>query len=198
MRRLRAEHGYSLVEMLTVMTIMGIVMGGITTLFVSGTNAEADQNNRFRAQQDARVALDKIRREVHCASTITLSGSSWTNTGDGRTYYTSMTENATGCGGVQYTWCTAPYTGSTTRYRLFRITGAWPGSCTGGVRYADYLVRQPANTNTFAPIFAYNSTTSGSLPKLTVDIPINVKPTRSFQTYELKDDIVLRNGTRAP
>ena len=67
-RRLGAESGYSAVEMVTVMAIMGIVMGGLTTLFVQGSNAELDMNRRFAAQQEARLSLDKIRREIHCSS----------------------------------------------------------------------------------------------------------------------------------
>ena len=31
MTRLRSERGYTLVEMLTVLVIMGVVMGGLTT-----------------------------------------------------------------------------------------------------------------------------------------------------------------------
>ena len=71
MSRLRSERGYTLVEMLTVLVIMGVVMGGLTPVFVSATNSETDMNNRFRAQQTARIGLDKLRREVHCASTAT-------------------------------------------------------------------------------------------------------------------------------
>ena len=33
-------------------------------------NAEADQNRRFQAQQDGRLALDKLRREIHAGCTI--------------------------------------------------------------------------------------------------------------------------------
>ena len=73
LRVLRRERGYTLVEMLTVMTILGVVMGALGTLFVSATNSEADMNNRFRAQQTARLALDKMRREVHCASAASPS-----------------------------------------------------------------------------------------------------------------------------
>ena len=185
MTRLRAERGYTLIEMLTVMVIMGLVMGGITSLFVSGTNAEADQNNRFQAQLNARLALDKIRREVHCASSITLSG---TPSGSN---YPAMTENSTGCGGVQYSWCTASV--STNRFRLYRQSGSSCNS-TSGTKYADYL--------TSGTIFSYNTASGsgtgpvGSLPKLTVDITVNRTPTKSAENYELKDDIVLRNGTR--
>ena len=187
MKRLRGERGYTLIEMLTVMVIMGLVMGGITSLFVSGTNAEADQNNRFQAQLNTRLALDKVRREVHCASSITLSG-----TPSGSNYPT-MTENATGCGGVQYSWCTASVNGATNRFRLYRQSGSTCNS-TSGTQYADYV--------TSGTIFSYNTASgsstgpTGSLPKLTVDITVNRAPAKAAENYELKDDIVLRNGTR--
>ena len=73
LRRLRGESGYSLVELLTVMAILGVVLGGLTALFVGGSNAQLDMNRRFEAQQAARLALDKMRREVHCASAATTS-----------------------------------------------------------------------------------------------------------------------------
>ena len=70
---MRDERGYTLVEMLTVLVIFGTVMGALLTLLVQGSNAELDMNNRFQAQQDARLALDKLRRETHCASAVTVS-----------------------------------------------------------------------------------------------------------------------------
>jgi hypothetical protein len=30
-----------------------------------------------------------------------------------------------------------------------------------------------------------------------VDFPVNIKPSRSVEMYELQDDIVLRNSTRS-
>jgi prepilin-type N-terminal cleavage/methylation domain-containing protein len=176
----RGERGYTLVEMLTVMAIMGTVMGGITTLFVSGLNAEADQNNRFQAQLNARLSLDRIRREVHCATSITLAG-----TASGG-YYPTMTENPSGCGGTQYTWCTAQV--SSQRYRLYRQSGTSCSSSTGTL-YADYLTK--------GELFSYAAQSPTSLAKLTVDIPVNPAPSKSAETYELKDDVVLRNSTRS-
>ena len=76
MTRLRGEGGYTLIEMLTVLVIFGTVMSALLALFVQGTNAELDLNNRFQAQQDARLALDKLRREAHCASAVTVSSAS--------------------------------------------------------------------------------------------------------------------------
>src|SRR5262249_29052045 len=63
----RGEKGYSLVEMLTVMVIMGIVLGGLTQVFTSASKADIDMNNRFNAQVQTRLALDKLRRDIHCA-----------------------------------------------------------------------------------------------------------------------------------
>ena len=56
--------------MLVVLAILGVVLAGLTQLFVSATHAQSDQTQRGQAQQAARLALDKLRREIHCASTI--------------------------------------------------------------------------------------------------------------------------------
>ena len=170
-----SERAYTLIEMLTVLVIFGTVMTALMALFVQGTNAELDMNNRFQAQQDARLALDKIRREAHCASAVTVASTS------------SVTLSLpaycpTGNGSV--TWCTVSL--GTSRYGLYRKTGATCDST--GIRWADHL--------TTANVFTYAAQSSTSLAKLSVDFPINVKPSRTVDTYELKDDIVLRNSLR--
>jgi len=71
--RIRAEDGYSLVELLIVLAILGVVVGGLTQLFTSGANSEIDQNNRVQSQQQARVGFDRLRREAHCASGVSFS-----------------------------------------------------------------------------------------------------------------------------
>jgi len=172
----RDERGYTLIEMLTVLVIFGTVMSALMVLLVQGTGAEVDMNNRFQAQQSARLALDKIRREAHCATAVTVSSAS------------SVTLNLpsycpTGNGSV--TWCTVSL--GTSRYGLYRKAGA---TCDAtGVRWADRL--------TSANVFSYAAQSSTSLAKLSVDFPINVKPSRTVDLYELKDDIVLRNSTRS-
>ncbi len=66
-RRLAAEGGYSLSELIIVLAILLIVVGALTQLFVSASTAQVDMTRRFEAQQDMRLALDKLRREIHCA-----------------------------------------------------------------------------------------------------------------------------------
>jgi prepilin-type N-terminal cleavage/methylation domain-containing protein len=174
-RRLLGERGYTLVEMLTVMVVLGVVITSLTTVFVSASNSETDMNNRFQAQLTARLALDKIRREVHCASIATPTGSS-----------SSVTLTLpSGCtaSGTTITWCTR--SGGTNRYGLYRVVGA---SCSGGTKWADFL--------TASSVFNYTDMSATSLAKLHVDFPVNMKPAKTVDTYELIDDIVLRNSVR--
>ena len=180
-RILRAERGYTLIEMLIVLSIMTTVMAGLTTLFVQGSNAELDMNNRFQAQLNARLALDKLRAEVHCASTASPSGSSTSVTITLPTY-----NGAAVCktGSGQFTWCTRQIAAS--RYGLYRVPGT---TCSGGVKWADYL--------TTGTVFNFVPQSTSSLAKLGVDFPVNVRPSKTVELYELKDDIVLHNSTRS-
>ena len=186
MSRLRSQRGYSLIEMLIVLSIMSVVMGALTTVFVQASNSELDMNNRFQAQQESRLALDKMRREVHCGSVATPAGSSSSVT------LTLPAYCKTGSGSI--TWCTRNV--STNRYALYRVVGV---SCSGGVKWADYLV--PTSSASVCSgtlcVFTYVAQSTSSLAKLHVDFPVNVKPSKSVELYELADDIVLRNSTRS-
>jgi prepilin-type N-terminal cleavage/methylation domain-containing protein len=186
LRRLGRERGYSLVEMLIVMSILGVVMSSLTTVFVQATNAEQGMNNRFQNQLTARLALDQMRREVHCASVATPTGSSSSVT------LTLPSYCKTGSGSI--TWCTRNV--ATNRYALYRVVGS---TCTGGVKWADYLA--PTSTATVCSgalcIFNYTAQSTTSLAQLKVDFPVNLNPSKSVELYELIDGIVLRNSTRA-
>lgn len=65
------ERGYTITELLTVLAILGIVVTSFATVFASASKAEVDMNLRFQAQQQARLALDRLRREAHCAAGVT-------------------------------------------------------------------------------------------------------------------------------
>ena len=183
---MRGERGYTLVEMLVTLVIMSVVMTALTTLFVNASNAEQDMNNRFQAQLTGRLALDKMRREVHCASVATPNGQSSSVT------LTLPAYCKTGSGSV--TWCTRSV--STNRYALYRVIGA---TCSGGVKWADYLAPSssaPTCSGTLC-IFNYTAQSTSSLAMLKVDSPVNMKPSKSTEMYELTDSIVLRNSSRS-
>ena len=65
---LRDEEGYTLIELLVVVTILGTVLIGLTTSFAAGLTAEAGSVRRVTAQENARLALSRMRVDVHCAS----------------------------------------------------------------------------------------------------------------------------------
>ena len=172
---LRGEAGYSLVEMLTVMVIMSIVFAGITDIFVSGSKAQADQDNRFQAQLGTRLALDKIRKDIHCASDVTPFATS------------SVTlKLPSGCGG-DVSWCTVAVSGYTNRYRLYRQVGTSCGA--NGTMVADYLT----SANAFP---AYLHTVGCScLASLQLDFTVSNRGSTA-DAYELTDTVFLRNSTR--
>jgi Tfp pilus assembly protein PilW len=182
-RRLAAEGGYSLSELIIVLAILLIIVGALTQLFVSSTTAQVDMTRRFEAQQDMRLALDKLRREIHCASAVSGSPPTSLIVISLGSYCPS---NGTGAA-TDVTWCT---TGSGGRFSLMRHVGAIT-NCTvpGGRKEADYLTTGQVFT-------AYVPPANGSLGKLSVELPVDVTPNDAKQRYVLEDDVVLRNTLR--
>ena len=62
--------------MLVVLAILGIVLSGLTVLFTSAMRSQTDQTKRVNAQQDVRVALDQLRRELRCGSALAYNSAS--------------------------------------------------------------------------------------------------------------------------
>jgi prepilin-type N-terminal cleavage/methylation domain-containing protein len=177
-RRLADEQGLTLVELLVVTVLFGVVATAVTTLFVQATNSSTDLNNRFEAQLSARLALDRLRREVHCASAVTPAGPAATITLTLPTYCKAGTGTSK--------WCTVAFNGSTTRFRLWR-SSADPCGDAADRLYADYL--------TTGTIFNYVVQSSASLGKVHVELPIDLNPSKPG-SYKLVDDLVLRNSLR--
>ena len=175
-KRLRGEAGYSIVEMLTVMVIMSVVFAGITQVFVAGSKAQADQDRRFQAELATRLALDKIRRDIHCASDVTPYATN------------SVTLKISSCSGGDISWCTAAVSGYSNRYALYRQLGT-TCSAANGIKIADYLT-----TGAAFPAFAHTSG-CGCLASLQVDFSVSLKGS-TVDAYELTDTIYLRNSTR--
>jgi type II secretory pathway pseudopilin PulG len=177
LRRLRREGGYTLIELLLVCVILSTVLGSISVLFIQASQAEVDMNRRFRAQQDARVAVDKMRREIHCANEITPAGVSAEITV--RVPSQCPTGATPGESGGPVTDVTFDVVGSAQRFQLRR----------NSVVLADYVSEESA--------FNYTAPLAGtSLGKLRVTLPVNVEPTNGLKEWRLVSDIVLRNTTR--
>jgi prepilin-type N-terminal cleavage/methylation domain-containing protein len=178
-RLLREQRGYSLMELIISMSILASVMTSVSVLLVSATNSEVDMNRRFQAQTQARLGLDLMRSEVHCAMSVAPVGAAASVT------LTIPATCPTSGGNTSITWCTVA--NGTNRWGLWRYPGS---SCSGtGKRYADYV--------TASSIFIYTAQTVDKLAYLNVRLPINIKPSEPRFLYNLEDDIVLRNSTRS-
>jgi prepilin-type N-terminal cleavage/methylation domain-containing protein len=171
--RLAGRAGYTLVEMITVMIILSIVLAGLTTMFHAGMTAEVRANRELDAQQNARAALDRMRRELHCANAISAA--------NGVPVSSVTVTLPPVCSGSDATVTYATVAVAANRWKLTRT-----GAATSTI--ADYL--------TLDTIFTYHIPGSGTLGRLQVDIPVNVNPADTGTLWRLQDDIVLRNTSR--
>jgi prepilin-type N-terminal cleavage/methylation domain-containing protein len=206
--RVHAEDGFTIAELLVALSILVVVITALASVLITASRNELDANRRFQAQVKVRAGLDELRRELHCATTVTdTSGNALTS----GTAYSAITAtlssvcptNTTHAATFYATWCTAASTLTTGDYALYRVTStALPrptcGSA-GKVNWADYLT-------TSTPFCLPSSTTacggvlkpSMSLPMLHITMPVNLNgPTSTVDGYNLVDDIALRNGTRS-
>ena len=189
---LAKQGGFTLVELIVVMAILLIVLAPLTASFASGMVAQVDQTNRFDAQEYARQALDRMRKDIHCAHGVT---DPYTNSSGGQTLVLTET-NATGtaeCPGLVQTnasavqWCTIPVAGATNRYQLYRENDP-DATCDGSVStfMVDYLTR--------ADIWGSPTCIIGQFPTVAVTMPVDVDPSKRPGAYQLGDEIALRNG----
>lgn len=209
---MRGEAGYTLIELITVMAIMGVVLAALTTSFAAGINAETGTIRRAQAQQNARLALDRMRVDIHCASAAPAPQE---NPYGGFTLTLTESPNVcpsvtTSSSGVQ--WCTIPYPGSTTHWQLFRFLGTQLSDCGGGgvsTLLVDYVARPSvgwsANTDTSPTPTDWDGNlwptaptcSSGRLPQVTLSMTVNIDPvTHPEASYDLSDSIALRNALR--
>jgi prepilin-type N-terminal cleavage/methylation domain-containing protein len=186
---LAREDGMTLPELLTAMSILAVVMTGILTVFVGGLHATTDMNERFQAQQDARLALTSMRNDLRTACSGTVSAVTGQATGS----LVALTEPnvSTGCssGTSQVTWC-ADSTSHAAPFTLYRQTGASCAYNTGTSRAGSL------RTNV---VFGSPTCVAGAVvrPQLVVTLPVDANLASTKGTYTLTDTITLRNATAA-
>ena len=179
LRRFHGERGYTLVELLVVLAIFTTVVTALVSLFTSGAKAELDMNRRFEAQQNARLALDRMRRELHCASGITATPSTAVSS-----ITVTLPSQCPSSGGATLSVVYDTSLVSANRYRVRRTANSTT------VVIADYITTANGNAFTYTP----NSATTRAL--LHVNFQVNINPNEGWKTWRLIDDIVLRNTLR--
>jgi prepilin-type N-terminal cleavage/methylation domain-containing protein len=204
--RVAAEGGFTLVELLVAMVILLIVIASLATVLVAATRTQVDANKRFQVQEQDRAGLDYLRRDLHCASSVTQTSGTALTAG---TAYGAITANlpstcATAGGVARYdTWCTSASTLTAGDYALYRVTTtALPRptcSSAGKIQWVDYLTTStpfclPSAAVACGGVFK----PSQSLPMLHVTMPVNLNgPSSTIQSYNLVDDIAFRNGVHS-
>lgn len=73
MQRCRGEAGFTLVELLLVMVLIGIIAASTAMLVLQGTRAYGDLITRKEALHNPRLVLERVSREVRQASAVGLS-----------------------------------------------------------------------------------------------------------------------------
>jgi prepilin-type N-terminal cleavage/methylation domain-containing protein len=70
-RTLRDQLGFSLAELLVVVAILGLMLSGLLVVQMHGQQSYLMGSRRVEAQQNGRVALDLMARELRSAQSVT-------------------------------------------------------------------------------------------------------------------------------
>lgn len=76
------EHGFSLAELLVELGVMGLLLATVLTIQQQGQMAYLIGANRAAAQQNARVALDRMVSEIRSARSVASAPNCTTGTDD--------------------------------------------------------------------------------------------------------------------
>jgi prepilin-type N-terminal cleavage/methylation domain-containing protein len=68
-----SERGYSLAELLSAIAVLTVLLAGLLATFQEGLNVYSFGAGRSEIQQNARVALDRMLRELRTAAQITTA-----------------------------------------------------------------------------------------------------------------------------
>ncbi len=218
--RLRQTGGFALIELITVMVILGTVLTALVASFTTGMRHEVDQTRREQAYANTRLAIDRLRVDINCAG-----GSPQVDQNVYGGFTMTLTENHSGqngwCPGVipsgdtssGVQWCTVPFLGSTTRFVLYRYLGLNASDCgsggSGSSFQVDYIALPPNSwptnsqttsvpTSWVGNIWPTPATcSSGSLPTVAVDVNVALDPVAfPKENYELTDQLAIRNANR--
>jgi type II secretory pathway pseudopilin PulG len=190
--RLAREEAQTVVEMITTMAMLSFVMAAVAALFVSGLHAQTNMDQRFQAQQNARLALTSMRSDIRnsCVAPVVYSTPASVTPLASGVFGAKVTLASACSGGVatnNITWCADAASGAAP-FALYRQTGT---TCAynNGVKKANQL-----KTNA---VFAL-STTSGRRPMLTVTFPVDANLNTTNGVYTLGDTVMARNSAATP
>ena len=172
------ESGFTLVEMLTSMTILLVVLGSVLASLSSASTAQADLQSRFEAQQNARLAVTTFQRDVRCASAISPAS--------GASTAVALTLPA-GCQQISgsLTWCTTP---NGARFDLWRVpAGTCDTSAAGSRRWTEKV--------TTGNVFTPDATAHTGAP-VSPSVTLSFAVATAKAEYRLTTSVFSRNAVR--
>jgi prepilin-type N-terminal cleavage/methylation domain-containing protein len=221
MMRARAEHGFTLVELLVTMTITVIVFGAtLSVLDVFGRDNRYQQL-RSENQDSARTALDRLARQLRNVSAPTTGSAGALEQAEpfSIVFQTidasgeAAGENATSAMRVRYClddskpteeilwtqvqkWKTkeAPAIPSTSQCPAAVAAGGWEAN----TRLVEHVTNKIGG-NEKRPVFIYPASSVAQITALEVNLFLNIAPgqTRPGET-QLTSGVALRNANRPP
>jgi len=72
----KQQRGFSLIEMMVVVVILGIIVLGLVTFFTGGAKSWVAGQSQLEAQRNARQAMDRMVREIREADYVENSSTS--------------------------------------------------------------------------------------------------------------------------
>ena len=203
MRRATDERGFTMVEMLIVCMILGVVLTGITAVFVSGSHSELNLNNRVQAQQAAQLALDALRTDAQGACAANVPSGTTLVLGHPLTVVSPAVPDLTTCGAantasyVKVVWCALASPTVTGQYALYRATPTGSNNCTSATGKLE------ADNLTSNAVFSYPLGTTQIQVEQLQTVKVNISVSRKTATnqagelYDLGEALTLRNSVYA-
>jgi len=68
---IKNQKGFSLIEMMVVVVILGLIVLGLVTFFTGGAKSWVAGQSQLKAQREARQAIDRMVREIRHGELIT-------------------------------------------------------------------------------------------------------------------------------
>ena len=213
--RLRAERGYTLVELLMVISLLSVVIGASVSAFVSMTRSDATNRKQNEAQDQARATTQRMARELrNLASPIDFVPNSVDRATDFDLVFqtvdsTQVASAANARNVMRVRYCLSP--SSANKEDLWMQVQRWgtatvppapaATSCPGaGWDSQTRVVQNVVSREESTPVFTYvpNSSNLAGIRAIKTQLFMDVNPGKAPDAVRLASGVFLRNQNRAP